>query len=135
MTITIETTVAASVATAWQAWTSPAAITQWNFASPDWSCPRAELDLRPGGKFKYRMEAKDGSFGFDFEGEFTAVIPNQKLEYSLGDDRKVSVDFIAEGGATRIVESFQAEDAHAGEAQRQGWLAILHNFKKFVDGR
>jgi uncharacterized protein YndB with AHSA1/START domain len=135
MIITIDVTVNASVEAAWEAWTTPDQITRWNFASDDWSCPRAELDLRAGGKFKYRMEAKDGSIGFDFEGVFTVVIPNQKLEYSLGDDRKVTVDFIPEAGATRIVESFQAEDAHSGEAQRQGWLAILHNFKKLVDGR
>ncbi len=73
--------------------------------------------------------------GFDFEGEFTAVIPNRRIEYSLGDDRKVTVDFVSEAGATRIVESFDAEDANSGEAQRQGWLSILHNFKKLVENR
>ncbi len=135
MTITIDVTVNAPVEAAWNAWTSPAQITRWNFASDEWACPRAELDLRPGGKFKYRMEAKDGSMGFDFEGEFTAVIPNRRIEYSLGDDRKVSVDFVSEAGATRIVESFDAEDANSGEAQRQGWLSILHNFKKLVENR
>ena len=135
MKITIDVTVNAPVEAAWKAWTSPAQITQWNFASDDWACPSAELDLRPGGKFKYRMEAKDGSIGFDFEGEFTAVTPNRRIEYSLGDDRKVSIDFVPESGATRIVENFEAEDAHSGEAQRQGWLSILQNFKKLVESR
>ena len=135
MTITIDVTVDAPVEAVWNAWTSPAQITRWNFASDDWACPRAELDLRPGGKFSYRMEAKDGSMGFDFEGEFTAVIPNRRIEYSLGDERKVSIDFVSEAGATRIVESFDAEDAHTGEAQRRGWLSILHNFKKLVENR
>lgn len=133
MTITIEITVAAPVSTAWRAWTSPDLITKWNFALDEWACPRAEIDLRVGGKFKYRMEAKDGSMGFDFEGEFTAVESNRRIEYSLGDDRKVTVEFIPEAGKTRVVEKFEAEDAHSAEQQRQGWLAILGNFKKLVE--
>ena len=135
MTITIETTVSASVAAAWKAWTSPDSITKWNFASADWACPRAEVDLRPGGKFNYRMEAKDGSFGFDFEGVFTAVDPNRRIEYSLGDDRKVVIEFFPVAGKTRVTESFEAEDAHSAEQQKQGWQSILNNFKKFVDGQ
>jgi uncharacterized protein YndB with AHSA1/START domain len=135
MTVTIETAVAASVATAWKAWTSPDSITQWNFASADWVCPRAEIDLRPGGKFNYRMEAKDGSVGFDFEGEFTAVDPHRRIEYSLGDDRKVVIEFLPVAGTTCVRESFEAEDAHSAEQQKQGWQAILNNYKLFVEGR
>ncbi len=135
MTITIETTVSASVAATWKAWTSPDSITQWNFASDDWACPRAEIDLRPGGKFKYRMEAKDGSMGFDFEGEFTEVDPDRRIVYSLGDDRKVAVAFVPVAGMTRVTESFEAEDAHSAEQQKQGWQSILNNFKKFVESQ
>jgi len=135
MTITIETTVSAPPATAWKAWTTPDSITQWNFASDDWACPRATIDLRPGGKFSYRMEAKDGSMGFDFEGEFTAVDLNRRIEFSLWDDRKAAIEFVPVAEGTRISESFEAEDVHSAEEQRQGWQAILNNFKKLVDGR
>ena len=133
MKIAIETTVNASAEAAWTAWTSPQLITQWNFASDDWVCPRAQIDLRPGGKFNYRMEAKEGSMGFDFEGGFTAVIPHRRIEYSLGDNRNVVVEFIPEGGKTRIIESFEAEDAHSAEQQRQGWQSILNNFKNLIE--
>ncbi|MGJ8655812.1 MAG: SRPBCC family protein [Akkermansiaceae bacterium] len=133
MTITIETTVDALVEEAWKAWTSPEIITQWNFATDDWACPRAQLDLREGGKFNYRMEAKDGSMGFDFEGVFLVVEQNRKIEYTLGDDRKVTIEFLTEDGKTRIVESFEAEDEHAAEQQKQGWQLILNNFKKLVE--
>jgi uncharacterized protein YndB with AHSA1/START domain len=133
MTIRIETTVEAPVQTAWHAWTSPDMITRWNFASDDWACPRAEIDLRPGGSFNYRMEAKDGSMGFDFAGQFTVVDAPRRIEYALGDDRKVIVEFSAVAGGTRVVESFEAEDAFSAEQQKQGWQAILDNFKKLVD--
>lgn len=133
MEIAIETTVSAPVEKAWEAWTTPESITQWNFASEDWRCPRAELSLTPGGKFNYRMEAKDGSVGFDFEGEFTAIDSNREIEYSLGDDRKVNVKFISVHEGTRVVETFEAEDAFSAEQQRQGWQSILDNFKKHVD--
>lgn len=133
MMITIETTVNAPLEASWNAWTSPQLITQWNFASDDWACPRAEIDLQPGGKFNYRMEAEDGSMGFDFEGTFTSVIPLQKIEFLLGDDRKVVVEFLPDGGTTRIIESFEAEDSHTSEQQRQGWQSILNNFKCLVE--
>lgn len=133
MTISIETTVKASVETVWRAWTSAEHVTHWNFASDDWACPRANLDLRPGGKFNYRMEAKDGSAGFDFEGEFTTVVIHQRIEYSLGDNRKVSVAFIPEADKTRVVESFEAEDVYSAEQQKQGWQSILNNFKNHVE--
>jgi uncharacterized protein YndB with AHSA1/START domain len=133
MKITIETTVNAPVEKVWKAWTTPENITQWNFASEDWQCPRAKLSLTCGGKFNYRMEAKDGSFGFDFEGEFTSITVNHEIEFSLGDNRKVAVIFIPAGNATRVVETFEAEDEHSAEQQRQGWQAILNNFKKHVE--
>jgi uncharacterized protein YndB with AHSA1/START domain len=133
MTITIETTVNAPVETAWKAWTSPDLIMRWNFASDDWTCPRAEIDLKPGGKFNYRMEAKDGSFGFDFNGEFTSVNHLHLIEYSLGDDRKVKIEFWSVEGKTRVIETFGAEDIHSAEQQRQGWQSILNNYKKLVE--
>jgi len=133
MTISIETIVAAPVEIAWKAWTSPDLITRWNFASDDWACPKADIDLREGGKFSYRMEAKNGSVGFDFEGEFTAVDPNKRIEYSLSDERRVVVEFLPEGEKTRVVESFEAEDEHSAEQQRQGWMAILNNYKNLVE--
>jgi uncharacterized protein YndB with AHSA1/START domain len=139
MKINIETTVNASVEDCWTAWTSPEHITQWNFASDDWCCPRAALDLQPGGKFDYRMELKaDASMGFDLVGEFTAVTLHQTIEYYLlGDNRAVVIQFsivpTAEDdnkkASTRIVETFEAEDVHSAEQQRQGWQSILNNFK------
>ena len=133
MIITIETTVAAPVETAWNAWISPELIIQWNFASDDWACPRAEIELLVGGRFNYRMEAKDGSMGFDFEGEFTSVDLHQRIEYSLGDDRTVLIEFMPDAEKTRVVETFEAEDTQSAEQQRQGWQSILNNFKKLVD--
>src|SRR5512139_2347425 len=128
MKITIESTVAAPIEDVWRAWTTPDYITQWNAASSDWHCPAAELDLRSGGQFSYRMEAKDGSMGFDFAGTFTRVIPMELIEYSLGDERSVAVEFVASDRAVTIRETFDAESSHAAEQQRQGWQAILDNF-------
>lgn len=133
MQITIETTVNAPLEAVWSAWVTPADITRWNFASDDWCCPAARLDLVAGGEFSYRMEAKDGSFGFDFEGTFTAITPQRAIEYSLGDERKVRVDFIETGTGIRVVETFDAEDQNSAEQQRQGWQAILENFRKHVE--
>ena len=133
MQITIETTVAAPLADVWRAWTTPADITQWNAATPDWHCPAAELDLRAGGSFSYRMEARDGSMGFNFCGTFTQVVPQELIEFSLGDDRIVTVEFVAGDGAVTVRESFTAESEHAAEQQRQGWQAILDNFARHVE--
>lgn len=131
--ITIETTVNAPIEKVWQLWTAPEHIIQWNSASEDWHTPHAENDARTGGKFKSRMEAKDGSMGFDFEGIYDEVIPNQLIAYSLGDDRKVNITFAANGSETKITESFDAEETHSVEMQRGGWQAILDNFKKYVE--
>lgn len=131
--ITVETTVAAPIEKVWEYWTKPEHITQWNNASPDWHTPRAENDVQVGGKFHTRMEAKDGSFGFDFEGIYTAVEMNKKLAYTLLDDRTVTIDFSQEGDTIKIVEIFGAEEENSLELQQAGWQAILDNFKKHVE--
>ncbi len=133
MKITIETEVAASPREVWDAWVTPDRITKWNFAIDDWCCPSAEVDLRVGGKFKYRMEAKDGSVGFDFEGAFTKVAPQQSLHFELGDDRLVTIEFSQTSNGTKVAETFDAEDENSAEQQRQGWQSILNNFKKHVE--
>lgn len=132
-TITVESTVNAPVAKVWEYWTSPKHITQWNNASDDWHTPYAENDLRIGGKFISRMEAKDGSFGFDFKGVYDEVEENKTIVYTLEDGRKVAITFISEGGSTEITESFEAEDINSIELQQGGWQAILNNFKKHVE--
>jgi uncharacterized protein YndB with AHSA1/START domain len=131
--INIQTTVIASVEKVWSYWTEPKHITQWNQASDDWQTTSAENDLRPGGSFSSRMEAKDGSFGFDFGGIYDAVEKNQRIEYTLGDGRKVRVIFSKNGDATTIEESFEAETTNPTEMQRAGWQAILDNFKKYTE--
>src|SRR5437764_5201945 len=105
--ITVETTVNAPVEKAWQVWTNPEYITRWNNASEDWYTPRAENDLRTGGKFLYRMEAKDGSFGFDFGGVYDEVKPNELIVYTIGDGRKVKVTFTGNGNETKVAETFE----------------------------
>jgi uncharacterized protein YndB with AHSA1/START domain len=131
--ITVETTVNVPVEKAWKVWTTPDDITQWNNASDDWHTPKAENDLRPGGKFTYRMEAKDGSFGFDFGGVYDEVKPNELLVYTIGDGRKVEVTFTGNGDETKVVETFEAESSHSIEMQQGGWQAILNNFKKYAE--
>jgi uncharacterized protein YndB with AHSA1/START domain len=131
--ITVESTVNAPVEKVWEFWTEPKHITQWNNASDDWHTPRAENDLRVGGKFTARMEAKDGSFGFDFGGVYDEVKEHRYIEYTLGDERKVKVDFMPEGSSTKVSESFEAESTHSEEMQKGGWQAILDNFKKYTE--
>jgi len=117
--ITVENTINAPVEKVWEYWTKPAHITQWNNASADWHTPRAENDLRAGGNFNYRMEAKDGSFGFDFGGVYDAVTTNKYIEYTIGDGRKVKVTFSPAGNETKIMESFEAEKENAIQLQRE----------------
>lgn len=131
--ITIESTVHAPVDKVWKLWTLPEHITKWNAASDDWHSPFAENDLRVGGKFASRMEAKDGSFGFDFGGIYDQVVTNELIEYTLGDGRKVEVHFTANGNETKVVETFEAESTNPVEMQQGGWQAILNNFKKYVE--
>ncbi|MDD9269259.1 SRPBCC family protein [Paenibacillus sp. GCM10023248] len=133
VTITVETTVHAPVEKVWANWTEPQHITQWSFASDDWHAPNAENDLRAGGKFLTRMEAKDGSFGFDFGGVYDEVKTNELLVYTLGDGRQVTIHFTAQGNDTRIVEEFEAEGTHPVEQQQAGWQAFLDNFKKYTE--
>ena len=110
--ITVENTIDAPIEKVWEYWTKPEHIIQWNNASGDWHTPRAENDLRVGGKFVSRMEAKDGSFGFDFGGAYDAVTTNEYIEYTLGDSRKVKIIFKADGNKTKVTESFEAESTH-----------------------
>ena len=131
--ITIEQVIAAPVEKVWQYWTTPEHITQWNNASDDWYTPRAESDLRTGGRFSYRMEARDGSVGFDFWGTYDMITPNEKLEYTLGDGRKVTIQFTPEGDGTKVVERFEAETENPVEMQQTGWQAILDNFKAYTE--
>ena len=131
--ITIENTVHAPVNKVWDLWTKPEHITKWNNASDDWHTPWAKNDLRVGGHFLARMEARDGSMGFDFGGVYDAVKQHQSIEYTIGDGRKVKVNFTPQDNATKVVESFEAEDTHSLEMQRSGWQAILDNFKKFAE--
>lgn len=132
--VTVAVTVQASPEQAWNAFTSPASITAWNFASPDWHCPRAQNELREGGAFSYRMEARDGSFGFDLEGTFLDLSPHTQLRYSLGENREVVVTFRQDGEQTRVTQSFTPEATHSLEQQREGWQSILDNYRAHVDG-
>ncbi len=132
-TVTIEATIAASIEKVWKCWTEPEHITKWNFASDDWCAPHAVNDLRAGGAFSFRMEAKDGSFGFDFGGVYDEVILYQKIAYTIGDGRKVSIDFSQQGNSCLVVETFEAESMNPVEMQQDGWQSILNNFKKHVE--
>jgi len=133
MKITVETEIAAPLKEVWDAWVTPDHITKWNFAIDEWCCPRAEIDLRAGGRFNYRMEAKDGSVGFDFEGVFTKVSAQQSLHFELGDDRIVTIEFMQTPNGTHVAETFEAEDENSAEQQKQGWQRILNNFKRHVE--
>ena len=131
--ITVQTTVNAPIEKIWEAWTKPEHVTKWNHASDDWHSPHGENDLREGGKFSFRMEARDGSLGFDFGGVYDEVREHELIRYTMGDGRKVQVDFVPEEDATRIVESFEAESTHSQEMQKDGWQAILDNYRKYVE--
>jgi uncharacterized protein YndB with AHSA1/START domain len=133
--ISIETFIMAPIEKVWKYWTDPSHIIHWNFASDDWQCPHAENDLRVGGKFSSRMEAKDGSFGFDFGGFHTEVEEFKKISSILEDGRKMSVIFEAQGEGTMVKEDFEAEGTNSIELQKEGWQAILNNFKKQVESQ
>lgn len=134
MKITVEALVAGTPDEVWRAWTTPEDIVQWNTASPDWHTTRATVDLRAGGTFSSRMEAKDGSMGFDFAGTYTAIEPLRRIECTLG-ERALHVDFIPEGNGVRVRETFDAEATHSMEQQRAGWQAILDSFAAHVAKR
>lgn len=131
--LTVESIIDAPVGKVWEFWTKPGHITQWNNASDDWHTPRAQNDLRVGGSFVSRMESKDGSMGFDFGGVYDAVRDQEYIEYTIGDGRKVTVNFDAQGKQTKVVEKFEAEDTHSIEMQQGGWQAILDSFKKYAE--
>ncbi len=133
ITVSVETTVNAPVDKVWRLWTNPKHIIRWNNASDDWHTPKAENDLRVGGRFVARMEAKDGSDGFDFAGVYLKVEKNSRIEYRLDDGREVQVLFIPKDETTTIMETFAAEQTHSTEEQRMGWQAILDNFKDYVE--
>lgn len=132
MKISVSTTVQAPVAEVWRAYTTPADIVQWNAASADWHTTTATVDLREGGAFSSRMEAKDGSMGFDFAGTYTRIVPLQRIEYAFG-DRSAQVTFAEEAGGVRVEVSFDAETTHSPEQQREGWQAILESFRRHVE--
>jgi uncharacterized protein YndB with AHSA1/START domain len=131
--ITIRTTVKAPVSKVWEYWSAPQHIKGWNNASDDWYTPRCENDLRTGGKFLSRMEARDGSMGFDFAGVYDEVREQQFISYHMGDGRKVEVTFSAKGNDTVVTETFEPEKTNPAEMQRNGWQSILDNFKRYVE--
>jgi len=131
--ITIEATIQANIQKVWDCYTQPQHITQWNFATADWQCPSAENDLRVGGKYKARMEAKDGSWGFDFEAIYDSISTLESFSYTMPDQRKVQVSFQAGTNTCKVVIIFDAETENSIELQRAGWQAILDNFKKYVE--
>ena len=132
-TITVNTIVNAPVEKVWKYWTEPDHIVHWNNASDDWHTPWVKADFREGGNFVARMEARDGSMGFDFGGTYNVLRTNEYIEYTIGDGRKVQVQFSDAGNKTKVVETFEAEDQNSIELQRGGWQAILDNFKKYTE--
>ena len=134
MRITVETVVNAPLDTVWNAWNNPDDIMRWNAASDDWHTTTSAVDLREGGSFNARMEAKDGSAGFDFSGTYTKVVPRKSIAYRMDDDREVLVEFTERPDGIVVREAFDAEDQHSAEMQKQGWQAILDNFRRHVEG-
>jgi uncharacterized protein YndB with AHSA1/START domain len=135
MKITVETTARSDLDTAWTAWNTPADIKKWNAASDDWHTTASTVDLREGGRFSARMEAKDGSVGFDFEGTYTKVVPKKRIEFAMSDGRTVQVEFSPAPGGVHVKETFDAETQNPPEMQRQGWQAILDSFARHVEAK
>ena len=131
--ITVRASVNAPIEKVWRNWITPESIIKWNNASEDWHTLRAAKDFRKDGRFSYRMEAKDGSMGFDFEGTYDRIIENKQIDYTIGDGRKVKITFSSDGNKTEIIESFEAENTNSVEMQRNGWQSILDNFKKYSE--
>jgi len=135
MKITVERLVRADIAAVWKAWNNPGDIVKWNAASDDWHTTKARVDLREDGSFSARMEAKDGSVGFDFEGIYTDIVPEKSLAYRMEDGREVSVEFKHGPDGILVSETFDAETENPPEMQRAGWQAILDNFARHVEGK
>ena len=131
--ITIETTINAPIAQVWEKWTSPEHVQKWNFASPDWHCPKATSDQKVGGEFHYEMAAKDGSFSFDFWGTFQQIEEGKFISSVLGDGRKMQVTFETTEAGTKVTEQFEPENQNPEEMQKAGWQMILDNFKSYVE--
>lgn len=131
--ITVQATIAANTKKVWDYYTRPEHITKWNFASDDWQCPSATNDMRVGGKYSSRMEAKDGSWGFDFEAIYDEVVAHEKFTYTMTDGRKATIRFENQGNTTNVIITFDAEHENSVDLQRDGWQAILDNFKKYVE--
>lgn len=131
--ITVEAIVRASPEQVWECWTKPEHIVHWNHASDDWNCPAAVNDLRPGGRFSYTMASRDDRMRFDFEGEYRDIVPGKSIAYTIADGREVMVGFFPDSTGTRVVETFEAESIHSPELQRDGWQAILNNFKRHTE--
>ncbi|MGL9622214.1 SRPBCC family protein [Bradyrhizobium sp. U531] len=134
MRITVETSVAAPIDRVWQAYTTPADIVKWNAASDDWHTTKATVDLRNGGAFSSRMEAKDGSMGFDFAGTYTEIVEHKRIAYAFG-DRKAEVEFVPGPNGVVVRVAFDGETTHSEEQQRSGWQAILDSFKRYVEAK
>ena len=134
MDITVETNVAAPIEQVWQAYTTPEDIKQWNAASEDWHTTEATVDLREGGAFSSRMEAKDGSMGFDFAGTYTKIVEHKLIAYAFG-DREAEVEFTPGPKGTNVRVTFDGETTHSAEQQREGWQAILDNFGRYVEAK
>jgi uncharacterized protein YndB with AHSA1/START domain len=135
MKITVETVVRAEPAKVWDAWNTPEDIMQWNAASEDWHTTQSTVDLREGGKFTSRMEARDGSAGFDFEGTYTRVVPGKNIEYAMSDGREVAIEFVEQSDGVRVTETFDGDNEYPVEFQQQGWQAILDNFRRHVEAK
>lgn len=133
--ITVEVLIHAPIEKVWHDFTDPAAVMAWNAASDDWHTTQANNDLRTGGSFAYRMEAKDGSEGFDFTGTYDSVVPNEHIAYTMDDGRKVEVRFVPDADGVGVIERFEPEAENSPELQRAGWQAILDNFKKYSEGQ
>ncbi|MBL0033711.1 MAG: SRPBCC family protein [Bacteroidetes bacterium] len=131
--IQVQANVAADKQKAWDFYTKPEHIVKWNFASDDWQCPRATNDMRVGGKYSARMEAKDGSFGFDFEAVYDQIVPGEKFQYTMPDGRVVNVEFEKNGNSTNVKVLFDAESVNSLELQKGGWQTILDNYKKYAE--
>lgn len=131
--ITVNTSVNSPISKVWELWNGPEHIVKWNTATDEWHTPRASNDLKKGGKLIARMEAKDGSMGFDFEGTYDEIVPNELIRYKIADGREVSVSFSSEGNVTNISETFEAEETNSLEMQKNGWQAIMDNFKKYAE--
>ena len=135
MKITVETAVKAPIEKVWESWNNPADIKQWNSAQDDWHTTQSAVDLREGGKFTARMEAKDGSSGFDFEGTYTRIVPLKAIDFEMSDGREVQIEFLERPDGVLVKETFETETENPAEMQREGWQAILDNFGRHVEAK